>query len=269
MALLQISEPGLSGEPHKHNIAIGIDLGTTNSLVATVKSGEAMVLSNINGDELIPSVVNYSNNDGVVVGKNALSCRVIDPSNTIISIKRFMGQALQDINPNIASPYKFTTKNNTLEIVTNQGNKNPVQISADILIYLKQLAIEHLGEEPVGAVITVPAYFDDAQRQATKQASELAGLKVLRLLNEPTAAAIAYGLDQADAGTFIVFDLGGGTLDVSALRLNKGVFEVLAVSGDTKLGGDDFDHRLYCYILEKSNLSQLNDSDVAQLSKSN
>ena len=264
MSLLQISEPGLFGEPHKHNIAIGIDLGTTNSLVATVKSGEAVVIRNTTGDELIPSVVNYSGNESIV-GKEALSCRVTDPSNTIISVKRFMGQNLQDVNQNTALPYKFTTANNILEIITNQGNKNPVQISADILAYLKQLAIDNLGEEPIGAVITVPAYFDDAQRQATKQASEIAGLKVLRLLNEPTAAAIAYGLDQADAGTFIVFDLGGGTLDVSALRLNKGVFEVLAVSGDTKLGGDDFDHRLYCHILERSHLSQLNDSDMAQL----
>ncbi len=265
MALLQISEPGLFGEPHKHNVAIGIDLGTTNSLVATIKSGEVVVISDTEGNELIPSVVNYSSTTTTIVGHEALSCRIDDPAHTIISIKRFMGQNIKDLDSNIVFPYKFTTKDNILEISTPQGNKNPIQISADILKHLKQLAINNLGEEPVGAVITVPAYFDDAQRQATKQAGELAGLKVLRLLNEPTAAAIAYGLDQTDSGTFIVFDLGGGTLDVSVLRLNNGVFEVLAVSGDTKLGGDDFDHRLYCHILEKSNLSQLSDSDIAQL----
>ncbi len=265
MALLQISEPGLFGEPHKHNVAIGIDLGTTNSLVATVKSGDAVVLCDTDGNELIPSVVYYSENNPPLVGQKALQYRITDPADTITSVKRFMGRNFAEIDVNIASAYKFATKDNTIEIITAQGKKHPVQISADILRHLKDLATQSLGEEPIGAVITVPAYFDDAQRQATKQAGELAGLNVLRLLNEPTAAAIAYGLDAENAGTFIVFDLGGGTLDVSALRLNNGVFEVLAVSGDTRLGGDDFDHRLYCHILDKSQLSQLNDSDVALL----
>lgn len=265
MALLQIAEPDMSGAPHQHNVAIGIDLGTTNSLVATVKSGEATVLCDNSGAKLIPSIVNYGS-DKLSVGHEALKLRVSDPANTLVSIKRFMGRGFADLDPDVVYPYKFAAKSDAnIQINTRQGVKNPVAVSADILTYLRNLAVESLGEEPAGVVITVPAYFDDAQRQATKYAGELAGLNVLRLLNEPTAAAIAYGLDNKQDGTFLVYDLGGGTLDVSILRLNQGVFEVLSVSGDTGLGGDDFDHRLYCYILEKSNLSQLTDEDTAQL----
>lgn len=264
MALLQIAEPEMSGVPHQRNIAIGIDLGTTNSLVATVKSGEAVVLSDSDGNNLIPSVVNYRD-DTVLVGRAAQKLRVTDPANTVVSVKRFMGRSFADLDPEITYPYKFVNQAGHIQINTRQGVKDPVQVSADILRSLKILATESLGEEAVGAVITVPAYFDDAQRSATKHAAELAGLNVLRLLNEPTAAAIAYGLDSKQEGIFLVYDLGGGTFDVSILRLNKGVFEVLAVSGDTHLGGDDFDHRLFCYILQKSNLSQLNDEDTALL----
>jgi molecular chaperone HscA len=264
MALLQISEPGMSPEPHKKNVAIGIDLGTTNSLVATVKSGTATILGNQGHDGLVPSVVYYKDGN-ILVGEEALKNRVIDPANTILSIKRFMGHNFSDLDKSFASPYKFVNKDGIIEIETSNGVKNPIQISSDILQYLKQIAIENMGESPAGAVITVPAYFNESQRQATKHAAQLAGLNVLRLLNEPTAAAIAYGLDTKNQGTFLVYDLGGGTLDVSILKLHSGVFEVLAVNGDTHLGGDDFDHLLYCYILEKSNLSHLTDEDIAHL----
>jgi len=264
MALLQISEPGMSPEPHKKNVAIGIDLGTTNSLVATVKSGTATILGNQGHDGLVPSVVYYKDGN-ILVGEEALKNRVIDPANTILSIKRFMGHNFSDLDKSLASPYKFVNKDGIIEIETSNGVKNPIQISSDILQYLKQIAIENMGESPAGAVITVPAYFNESQRQATKHAAQLAGLNVLRLLNEPTAAAIAYGLDTKNQGTFLVYDLGGGTLDVSILKLHSGVFEVLAVNGDTHLGGDDFDHLLYCYILEKSNLSHLTDEDIAHL----
>lgn len=264
MALLQIAEPDMSGVPHQRNVAIGIDLGTTNSLVASIKSGEATVLASHDGDKLIPSVVNYGESE-IKVGVAANKLRVSDTANTIVSVKRFMGKGMSDLDTTIRYPYKFVMQNSSIQINTRQGVKDAVQISADILTYLKNVAVESLGEEPTGVVITVPAYFDDAQRQATKQAGELAGLNVLRLLNEPTAAAIAYGLDSKNEGTFLVYDLGGGTFDVSVLKLSKGVFEVLSVSGDTHLGGDDFDHRLYCYILEKSGLSQLTDSDSAEL----
>lgn len=264
MALLQIAEPDMSGDPHQRNIAVGIDLGTTNSLVATVKSGEASVLVDHSGKKLIPSIVHYGV-DETVVGNSAIEFRVEDPANTVVSVKRFMGRSFSDLDSNITYPYKFIVSNDNIQINTRSGAKNPVQISADVLKYLRDVAVEALGEEPTGVVITVPAYFDDAQRQATKQAGELAGLNVLRLLNEPTAAAIAYGLDSKNEGTFLVYDLGGGTFDVSILRLTKGIFEVLSVSGDTHLGGDDFDHRLFCHILEKSALSQLNDSDSTLL----
>ncbi len=264
MALLQISEPGMSHEPHKRNVAIGIDLGTTNSLVATIKSGVSTVLANHDGDELIPSIVCYKK-DKTLIGKNALKERVNDATNTIVSVKRFIGRSFKDISSELTYPYKFTNKESIIEIETTQGTKNPIQVSSDILYHLNQIAVECIGEAPAGVVITVPAYFNEAQRQATKQAGQLAGLNVLRLLNEPTAAAIAYGLDTKNEGMFLVYDLGGGTLDVSILRLSKGVFEVFAVNGDTYLGGDDFDHRLYCYILEKSNLTQLTDGDTAQL----
>ncbi|MDD3265747.1 MAG: Fe-S protein assembly chaperone HscA [Burkholderiales bacterium] len=264
MALLQIAEPDMAGNPHQRNIAIGIDLGTTNSLVATVKSGEASVLVDHDGRKLIPSIVHYGT-DETIVGNQAISFRVEDPANTIVSVKRFMGRSFSDLDSNITYPYKFIASGDSIQINTRNGAKNPVQISADLLKYLREIAVEAMGEEPTGVVITVPAYFDDAQRHATKQAGELAGLNVLRLLNEPTAAAIAYGLDSKNEGTFLVYDLGGGTFDVSILRLTKGVFEVLSVSGDTHLGGDDFDHRLFCHILEKCALSQLNDSDSTLL----
>jgi molecular chaperone HscA len=240
MALLQISEPGQISEPHHRNIAIGIDLGTTNSLVATVKSGVATVLKDYNDNELTPSVVHYAPNK-ITVGYEALKFRTTDPKNTIVSVKRFMGQGVE------------------------LSNKNPVQISSDILSHLKQTAIDNLGEEPIGAVITVPAYFDDNQRQATKQAAEIAGIKVLRLLNEPTAAAIAYGLENTESGAFLVYDLGGGTFDVSILSLNKGVFEVLAVNGDTHLGGDDFDRLIYDFIINKVGINHINDVEEAAL----
>ena len=249
MSLLQISEPGQIAEPHNKNIAIGIDLGTTNSLVASVKSGEAVVLNDYSEKKLIPSIVHYAN-EKTTIGNPALDFRISEPENTIVSVKRFMGQKVTDLSTNY--PYKFADNNDhLLEIITPQGNKNPVQVSGDILRYLKEIATANLGEEPAGAVITVPAYFDDSQRQATKQAAELAGLKVLRLLNEPTAAAIAYGLDNEADGIFLVYDLGGGTLDVSILHLNKGIFEVLAVNGDTHLGGDDFDLLVYKFIIDK------------------
>lgn len=264
MALLQISEPDMSGAPHQRNVAIGIDLGTTNSLVAAVKSGEATVLSDIHGAKLIPSIVNYGV-DTLSVGATADKLRVADSANTLVSVKRFMGRSFADLSSEITYPYKFVNGSDHIQINTRSGIKDPVQVSADILQYLRSIAVDAMGEEPTGVVITVPAYFDDAQRQATKQAGELAGLNVLRLLNEPTAAAIAYGLDSKNQGTFLIYDLGGGTLDVSILRLSKGVFEVLAVSGDTSLGGDDFDHRLFCHILAKAQLSQLTDEDTAQL----
>lgn len=265
MALLQISEPGASGEPHKRNIAIGIDLGTTNSLVATIKSGEPVVLSNHDNEQLIASIVYYSKEGTPVVGSKAQAMRTLDPANTIISVKRFMGRVFSDLDPKVTYPYHFAKHEGMLEIITDQGPKNPVQVSADILRELKNIAIANLGEEPMGAVITVPAYFDDTQRQATKLAAQLAGLNVLRLLGEPTAAAIAYGLDSKQEGTFLVYDLGGGTLDVSVLRLEQGLFKVLAVSGDTHLGGDDFDQRVLCYMIEKSQLKGLSDRDIAVL----
>ena len=264
MALLQISEPGLSTEPHKRNIAIGIDLGTTNSLVASVKSSEAIVLSDHTGHKLIPSIVHYTANE-THIGNSAQAYRISDPENTIVSVKRFMGKSHADLDLSSNYPYSFTTNSNILEIVTPQGSKNPIQISGDILRYLKDLARDNLGEDAIGAVITVPAYFDDSQRQATKQAAQLAGLNVLRLLNEPTAAAIAYGLDTKNEGKFLVYDLGGGTLDVSILSLTKGVFEVLAVSGDTNLGGDDFDHLIYEYFVQQTGLTELSHHDNATI----
>ncbi len=260
MALLQISEPGLFAAPHQHRLAIGIDLGTTNSLVATVRSGSTVVLGDEEGHSLLPSVVHYAAEGTVTVGHAAQALQNSDPSNTIVSVKRFMGRGLQDI-ADLASPYRFVEAPGMLQIRTAAGVKSPVEVSADILRTLKIRAEASLGGELVGAVITVPAYFDDAQRQATKDAAKLAGLNVLRQLNEPTAAAIAYGLDNGAEGTYVIYDLGGGTFDVSILELTRGVFEVRATSGDTQLGGDDFDHRLYCWILEKAGLSSLNDQD--------
>lgn len=253
MALLQISEPGLSPAPHQHKLAVGIDLGTTNSLVATVRSGMSTVLHDEHGHALLPSVVRYLQ-DAVIVGHEAQAAQSQDPINTIVSVKRFMGRALHDITDRAHIPYHFVENDSSqgiLEIKTRAGLKSPVEISADILKTLKTRAEKALGGELTGAVITVPAYFDDAQRQATKDAARLAGLHVLRLLNEPTAAAVAYGLDNAAEGVYVIYDLGGGTFDISILRLSKGVFEVLATNGDSALGGDDFDHRIFCWVLDQ------------------
>lgn len=254
MALLQISEPGQSAAPHQHKLAVGIDLGTTNSLVATVRSGMSTVLQDEYGHALLPSVVRYLPNGEIVVGHEAQAQQSADPMNTIVSAKRFMGRSLHDIADRAHIPYRFVedaASNKQVQLHTRAGLKTPVEISAEILKALKVRAEHSLGGELTGAVITVPAYFDDAQRQATKDAARLAGLNVLRLLNEPTAAAVAYGLDNNAEGTFVIYDLGGGTFDVSILKLTKGVFEVLATNGDSALGGDDFDHRIYCWILDK------------------
>ena len=262
MALLQIAEPGLSAAPHQHRLAIGIDLGTTNSLVASVKSGVAVCLADEQGRASLPSVVRYCEGNRTEIGYDALKAQKIDPINTISSAKRLIGRTLADLKTdNHYFPYRFGANEKLIELQTRQGDKTPIDISADILRALKQRAENHLGGELAGAVITVPAYFDDAQRQATKDAARLAGLNVLRLLNEPTAAAIAYGLDNRAEGTFVVFDLGGGTFDVSVLQLTQGLFEVKATGGNSALGGDDFDHRLFCHLLEQNGLSQLNEQD--------
>jgi molecular chaperone HscA len=253
MALLQISEPGMSPAPHQHKLAVGIDLGTTNSLVATVRSGMSTVLHDEHGHALLPSVVRYLE-DAVVVGHEAQAAQSQDPVNTIVSVKRFMGRALNDITDRAHIPYHFVenaSSEGILELKTRAGLKSPVEISAEILKALKIRAEKALGGELTGVVVTVPAYFDDAQRQATKDAARLAGLNVLRLLNEPTAAAVAYGLDNAAEGIYVIYDLGGGTFDISILRLSKGIFEVLATNGDSALGGDDFDHRIYCWVLDQ------------------
>ena len=244
MALLQIAEPGEATAPHQHRLAVGIDLGTTNSLVATVKSGVATVLLDHDGDPLLPSVVRYEQNGGVVVGHAARAAQAEDPENTIVSVKRFMGRGIADVAKYGALPYRFVDVPGMVKIATVAGVKSPVDVSAEILKVLRKQAEESLAGELVGAVITVPAYFDDSQRQATKDAARLAGINVLRLLNEPTAAAVAYGLDNASEGTFAVFDLGGGTFDISILRLTKGIFEVLSTNGDSGLGGDDFDQAI-------------------------
>ena len=264
MALLQISEPGMSAAPHQHKLAVGIDLGTTNSLVATVRSGLSHVLGDEHGHTLLPSVVHYAENGMIVVGTEAQKKQNSDPHNTIVSVKRFMGRGIKDIDAT-QLPYHFAEQAGMLQIETRAGIKSPVEVSAEILKVLKARAEQVLGGELIGAVITVPAYFDDAQRQATKDAARLAGLNVLRLLNEPTAAAVAYGLDNASEGVYVIYDLGGGTFDVSILKLSKGVFEVLATNGDSALGGDDFDHRIYCWILETAKLSPRNAHDTRLL----
>ncbi|MFT7229175.1 MAG: molecular chaperone HscA [Methylophilaceae bacterium] len=277
MALLQISEPGMSPEPHQHKLAIGIDLGTTNSLVATVRSGMSTVLQDSHGHALLPSVVRYMQNDETIVGHQAQSKQNEDPINTIVSVKRFMGRSLKDITNKAHIPYRFVSNNASedasqgmLQLDTRAGLKSPVEVSAEILKTLKLRAEKALGGELTGAVITVPAYFDDAQRQATKDAAQLAGLHVLRLLNEPTAAAVAYGLDNASEGVYVIYDLGGGTFDVSILRLSKGIFEVLATNGDSALGGDDFDQLIYDWILDQIHISNqkkqpLNEEDTRLL----
>lgn len=255
MALLQIAEPGQSSAPHEHKLAAGIDLGTTNSLVASVRSGDAKTLTDDQGRSILPSVVNYAQ-DTALVGYEAKAKAEQEPENTIISVKRLIGRSLKDIQARYPSlPYQFKESDNGLPILqTAQGDKNPIEVSADILKSLGKRAEETLGGELAGVVITVPAYFDDAQRAGTKDAAKLAGLHVLRLLNEPTAAAIAYGLDSGQEGVIAVYDLGGGTFDISILRLSKGVFEVLATGGDSALGGDDFDHLLADYLMEQAGL---------------
>ena len=264
MALLQIAEPNMSAAPHQHRLAAGIDLGTTNSLVASVKSGSAVCLADEDGNTSLPSVVRYLGNGETVVGKEALAAQKTDPQNTVSSAKRLIGRTLSEIDA-AHLPYRFGQSEKIIELHTKNGIKTPIDVSADILASLKARAEQSLGGELVGAVITVPAYFDDAQRQATKDAARLAGINVLRLLNEPTAAAIAYGLDNAAEGTFVVYDLGGGTFDVSVLQLSKGLFEVKATGGNSALGGDDFDHRLFCHIVEKNNLSLTDERDVQLL----
>jgi molecular chaperone HscA len=265
MALLQISEPGLSTAPHEHRLAVGIDLGTTNSLVATVRNGMSVVLNDEHGRPLLPSVVRYLKDGETVVGCEALERASEDPHNTIVSVKRFMGRGIKDIPDATTLPYQFVDAPGMVQLKTVAGVKSPVEVSAEILKVLKELAEAALGGDLTGAVITVPAYFDDAQRQATKDAARLAGLSVLRLLNEPTAAAIAYGLDNASEGIYAVYDLGGGTFDISILKLTKGVFEVLATNGDSALGGDDFDRRIYCWVLEQAGLHTVDDHDKALL----
>jgi len=265
MALLQISEPGMSTAPHQHRLAVGIDLGTTNSLVATVRSSIPEVLNDEEGRPLLPSVVRYLPDGNANIGYKALAARISDPKNTIVSVKRFMGRGLRDIAYAENLPYAFQDTPGMVQLKTVAGVKSPVEISAQILATLRQRAEDALGDDLVGAVITVPAYFDDAQRQATKDAAQLAGLNVLRLLSEPTAAAIAYGLDNASEGIYAVYDLGGGTFDISILKLSKGVFEVLATGGDSALGGDDFDHRLFCWIIEQARVAPLSNQDTALL----
>lgn len=265
MALLQIAEPGESVAPHQHRLAIGIDLGTTNSLVATVRSGMSVVLSDEKGHPLLPSVVRYFADGRADVGYAAEPWKSLDPKNTIVSVKRLMGRGYADIAHSETLPYDFIDAEGMVKIRTVAGIKSPVEISAEILKTLRLRGEAALGGELTGAVITVPAYFDDAQRQATKDAAQLAGLNVLRLLNEPTAAAIAYGLDNAAEGIYAIFDLGGGTFDISILRLAKGIFEVLATGGDSALGGDDFDHRVFCWIIEQAELKPLTLRDTRLL----
>ena len=257
MALLQIAEPGMSADPHQHRLAVGIDLGTTNSLVATVKSAETVVLADHEGRKLLPSVVRYLSDGTTVIGHEARLAISEDSQNTIASVKRFMGRSSAEIKEASSLPYRFAESDGMLRVQTVAGEKSPVEISAEILKVLKDRAEEALGGELVGAVITVPAYFDDAQRQATKDAARLAGLNVLRLLNEPTSAALAYGLDEGAEGLYVIYDLGGGTFDVSVLRLTKGVFEVLATGGDSALGGDDFDHRIFCWVLQEAEVTEI------------
>ena len=272
LGLLQIAEPGMSAAPHEERFAAGIDLGTTNSLVALVLNGVAEVLPDEQGRFLLPSVVRYMPEGGTVVGWDAVPHQADDPLNTISSVKRLMGRGKKEVSGSVTVPYVFEDAPGMVRIQTRQGVKSPVEVSAEILKRLRERAQKRVGAELVGAVITVPAYFDDAQRQATKDAAKLADLTVLRLLNEPTAAALAYGLDNAAEGRYMVYDLGGGTFDVSLLNLTKGVFEVLATGGNSALGGDDFDHRLVCWALDKlgagANAELLTPSDKKRLTLS-
>jgi len=264
MALLQIAEPGQSAAPHQHKLAAGIDLGTTNSLVATVRSGEARTLANSRGEDMVPSVVRYTP-EQVFVGHAAAEQAVSDPENTIVSVKRLMGRGFAETAAGLQTPYQLIDQQGLVAINTVAGVKNPVEVSAEILATLADTASQTLGGELTGVVITVPAYFDDAQRQATKDAARLAGLNVLRLLNEPTAAALAYGLDSGQEGVIAVYDLGGGTFDISVLRLSRGVFEELATGGDSALGGDDFDHAVAEALKVQAGVDELNHSQLREL----
>ena len=263
MALLQISEPGQSPNPHERRLAVGIDLGTTHSLVASVRHGVAECLPDGQGRVILPSVVRYLAGGGRQIGFDALQALAQDPENTIASVKRFMGRSLADVTGSAKLPYRFAQHGGMLGVQTVQGEKSPVEVSADILATLRYRAEDTLADDLYGAVITVPAYFDDAQRQATKDAAQMAGLKVLRLINEPTAAAIAYGLDNASEGVYAIYDLGGGTFDISILRLTKGVFEVLATGGDSALGGDDYDRALADWVMKQAGVQARTPQDKA------
>ncbi len=265
MALLQISEPGQSPKPHERRIAVGIDLGTTHSLVAAVRSGVAECLPDGAGRVLLPSVVRYGAGGKRQIGFDALAASASDPQNTIASVKRFMGRSLKDVKDAGKLPYQFIDHTGMLGLQTAAGEKSPVEVSAEILATLRYRAEDTFNEDLFGAVITVPAYFDDAQRQATKDAAKLAGLNVLRLINEPTAAAIAYGLDNASEGVYAIYDLGGGTFDISILRLTQGVFEVVATGGDSSLGGDDYDQALADWALAKAGVKAVSPEDKATI----
>ena len=269
MALLQISEPGQTPKPHERRIAVGIDLGTTHSLVASVRNGVPECLPDEQGRVILPSVVRYLNGEKRQIGFDALAAQVEDPRNTISSVKRLMGRGIDDIGSRAQLPYQLVDKPGMVTLQTVAGEKSPVEISAEILATLRYRAEDTFGDDIYGAVITVPAYFDEAQRQATKDAAQLAGLNVLRLISEPTAAAIAYGLDNASEGVFAIYDLGGGTFDISILRLTQGVFEVVATGGDSALGGDDYDRALVEWILAKAGLAAetLTSSDKAALQR--
>ena len=255
MALLQISEPGQSPDPHQRRLAVGIDLGTTHSLVAAVRHGLPECLPDAQGRVILPSAVRYLGEGRRAIGHEALATQAEDPENTIVSVKRFMGRRLADIQGREKLPYHFIDQPGMVAIATRDGQKSPVEVSAEILATLRYRAEDSFNDDVFGAVITVPAYFDDAQRQATKDAARLAGLNVLRLINEPTAAAIAYGLEHGSEGLYAVYDLGGGTFDISLLRLSQGVFEVVATAGDTALGGDDIDHALADWALAQAGLA--------------
>jgi len=259
MALLQISEPGHSPDPHQRRIAVGIDLGTTHSLVAAVRSGAAECLPDEQGRAILPSAVRYLEGGRRAIGFDALAAQADDPQNTVVSVKRFMGRALSDIEHRDKLPYRFVDRPGMVSVDTRDGVKTPVEVSAEILAALRQRAEDSFDDELFGVVITVPAYFDDAQRQATKDAAKLAGLNVLRLINEPTAAAIAYGLEHGSEGLYAVYDLGGGTFDISLLRLAQGVFEVVATGGDSALGGDDYDMLLAEWMLRRAGSAPLSD----------
>lgn len=265
MALLQISEPGQAPDPHQRRIAVGIDLGTTHSLVASVRNSVAECLPDAHGQVILPSAVRYLENGGRQIGSDALRAQAEDPQNTLVSVKRFMGRGLKDIANADKLPYQFVDKPGMLAIQTRAGEKSPVEVSAEILATLRFRAEDTFNDDLYGAVITVPAYFDDAQRQATKDAAQLAGLNVLRLINEPTAAAIAYGLDQSSEGVYAVYDLGGGTFDISILRLTRGVFEVLATGGDSALGGDDYDRVMVEFVQSTTSCVIATPSDKAQV----